>query len=173
MSVHILIVEDEPELAETLAYNLQKEGFEVSISHTGTAALREIERTSKLSLVLLDLMLPDMSGIEVCRQIRQSSQNGHLAVIMVTARSEEIDRVIGFEAGADDYVVKPFSARELVLRIHAVLRRGHIQETEQVRISLPPFVIDRAAHRVWVDDEELILTALEFRLLTTLVTRYS
>ena len=128
MSVHILIVEDEPELAETLAYNLQKEGFEVSICHTGTAALREIERSSNLSLVLLDLMLPDMSGIEVCRQIRQSSQNGHLAVIMVTARSEEIDRVIGFEAGADDYVVKPFSARELVLRIHAVLRRGHIKK---------------------------------------------
>ena len=173
MSTHILIVEDEPELAETLAYNLSKEGFRTTICHTGTEALKVIESVSDLSLVLLDLMLPDMSGIEVCRQIRMSSQSSQLAVIMVTARSEEIDRVIGFEAGADDYVVKPFSARELVLRIHAVLRRGHVQDTEQVRISLPPFVIDRAAHRVWVDDEELILTALEFRLLTTLVTRYS
>ena len=108
MSTHTLIVEDEPELAETLAYNLSKEGFRTTICHTGSEALKAIETVSDLSLVLLDLMLPDMSGIEVCRQIRMSSQSSQLAVIMVTARPEEIDRVIGFEAGADDYVVKLF-----------------------------------------------------------------
>lgn len=172
MSAQILVVEDEPELAETLAYNLTREGFSVRTSHSGNTALRLAKEAPLPDLVLLDLMLPDMSGIEVCRLIRNDPKLKHVAVIMVTARSEEIDRVIGFEAGADDYVIKPFSSRELMLRIRAVLRRGHIHDTKQTQISIPPFVIDKAAYRVWVEDDELQLTSLEFRLLETLVSRY-
>jgi two-component system phosphate regulon response regulator PhoB len=132
--------------------------------------------------VLLDLMLPDISGTEVCRQLRQDPETEELPVLMLTARGEEIDRVVGFEAGADDYVVKPFSMRELVLRIRAVLRRFEPEEgvepadeeqeaDEPEELTFGKLRIDVPGHRVWVDGEEVSLTALEFKLLTTFVRR--
>jgi two-component system phosphate regulon response regulator PhoB len=122
-------------------------------------------------LVLLDLMLPDMSGTEVCRTIKDNPATRTLPVVMLTARGEEIDRVVGFEIGADDYITKPFSVRELVLRIRAVLRRRELPPGEAASIEFGNLRIDRAAHRVWVDGEEVELTALEFKLLVTLYER--
>jgi two-component system phosphate regulon response regulator PhoB len=122
---------------------------------------------------LLDLMLPDIAGTEVCRQLKEAQDTRGIAVVMLTARGEEIDRVVGFELGADDYVVKPFSIRELLLRIQAVLRRGKREETpdHERMVEFGRLKIDRAAHRVWVDTGEIDLTALEFKLLITLYER--
>src|SRR2546430_6610350 len=116
----VLVVEDEESFSDALSYMLRKEGFEVSVAATGTSALTEFDRTGA-DIVLLDLMLPEMSGTEVCRELRSRS---HVPIIMVTARDTEVDKVVGLELGADDYVTKPFSSRELVARIRAVLRRG-------------------------------------------------
>src|ERR687898_1471382 len=122
----VLVVEDEESFSDALSYMLRKEGFEVSVAATGTSALTEFDRTGA-DIVLLDLMLPEMSGTEVCRQLRQRS---NVPIIMVTARDSEIDKVVGLEIGADDYVTKPYSPRELVARIRAVLRRHSTEATE-------------------------------------------
>jgi two-component system phosphate regulon response regulator PhoB len=127
-------------------------------------------------LVLLDLMLPDISGLEICRHLKSDPALRAIPVIMLTARSEEIDRVVGFELGADDYVVKPFSVRELVLRVQAVLRRSHADSTGSESASESEFVfgrlrVDQSAHRTWVDGEEIMLTPLEMKLLWTLYQR--
>jgi len=170
----ILIVEDEPDLAEVLRYNLEQAGHRTLVASSGGRGLEMLAEES-VDLVLLDLMLPDVPGTEVCRSIRRSSQFGKVPVIMLTARVEEIDRVVGFEVGADDYVTKPFSVRELVLRIDAVLRRASSldddAEQEGAVISFGELRIDQAAHRVWVAGEEVELSALEFRLLVTLLQR--
>src|SRR6187549_489320 len=126
----ILIVEDEPDLQQVLEYNLRQAGHEVFVTKLGREGLR-IARENKPELVLLDLMLPDISGTEVCRQLKDSGDTRGMSVIMLTARGEEIDRVVGFELGADDYVVKPFSIRELMLRVQAVLRRGTVEPQEE------------------------------------------
>jgi two-component system, OmpR family, phosphate regulon response regulator PhoB len=171
MSKHILIVEDERDLAEIIGYNLRLEGYSISIASSGKSALDHLTELNRCDLVLLDLMLPDMSGIEVCRRIRGNDRTASLPIIMVTAKGEEIDRVVGFEVGADDYVVKPFSARELMLRVRAVLRRkGEKQETTK-QLQFDIFNINIPAHRVWIESEEIILTALEFKLLVTLIER--
>lgn len=172
MGSRILVVEDEPDLAELVALNLRGAGHEVTVSLTGSNALAEIQR-SQPDLLVLDVMLPDISGIEVCRRLRRSPQTVRLPVIMLTARSDEVDRVVGFEVGADDYVPKPFSPRELVLRVEAILRRtGAAGETEGPQaIALGNLVIDVPAHRVEVDGQEVLLTALEFRLLLDLASR--
>jgi two-component system, OmpR family, phosphate regulon response regulator PhoB len=168
----ILIVDDEKDLAATLAYNLEREGYQTRSAQTGAAALEACNQEPTPCLVILDLMLPDTSGTEVCREIRTNKRMQGIPVIMLTAKGEEIDRVVGFEVGADDFVVKPFSVRELVLRVRALLRRSQtvVQEgsPEQVFGVLR---VDGAGHRVWVGNEEVVLTALEFRLLTTLLTR--
>ncbi len=178
----ILIVDDERDLAAVVDYNLKREGFETRLAETGAAAL-EIVTHERPALVLLDLMLPDMSGVEVCRRLKQSEAWRSIPVIMLTARGEEIDRVVGFEVGADDYIVKPFSVRELVLRIQAVLRRAQAapapapaQAPPAAPAATGPVVfgrlaVDEAAHRVRVDGTDVTLTALEFRLLTTLLAR--
>ena len=124
MAETILIVEDEQDLAATLEYRLHKEGFETVTAPSGTAAIEALDRRPPPDLVLLDLMLPDLSGVEVCRHLRRAPDTAHIPVIMVTARADEIDRVVGFEVGADDYVCKPYSVRELILRVKAQLRRG-------------------------------------------------
>jgi two-component system phosphate regulon response regulator PhoB len=116
-------------------------------------------------------MLPDISGIEVCRQLRANRRTQGIPVLMLTAKGEEIDRVVGFEVGADDYVVKPFSVRELTLRVRALIRRSQKVEPDQDDISFGRLRIDSGAHQVWVDGQEVVLTALEFRLLTTLLVR--
>ena len=119
----ILIVDDEVDLATTIAFNLEQEGFQTSIASTGSQALAEAQQHPHPDLVLLDLMLPDLSGTEICRQLRQHNHTRHIPIIMLTARGSDTDRIVGLELGADDYVVKPFNLRELILRIRAVLKR--------------------------------------------------
>ena len=167
----ILIVEDERDLVATLEYALEKEGFRTRSATTGRQALEIAASEPGPELVLLDLMLPDMSGTQVCQALRTSERTRNVAVIMMTAKSEEVDRVVGFEVGADDYVVKPFSLRELMLRIRAVLRRKTPTEASAAPSSHGRLRVDMEGHRVWVDEQEVVLTALEFRLLTTLITR--
>jgi len=171
MGSRILVVEDETDLAELVAFNLRGAGHDVTVAHDGNTALAEIQR-SQPDLLVLDVMLPDLSGIEVCRRLRRNPQTIRLPVIMLTARTDEVDRVVGFEVGADDYVPKPFSPRELVLRVEAILRRTipAVEVGPQV-IALGDLVIDVPAHRVEVKGEEILLTALEFRLLLDLASR--
>lgn len=172
MSSSILIVEDEPDLASTLEYNLKAEGYRVRVALTGRAALDELENEPTPDLVLLDLMLPDISGVEICKHIRRDERLMNISVIMLTARGEEMDRVVGFEVGTDDYVVKPFSVRELLLRVRTHLRRAQQRsDSDSETLTFGAIRLDREAHRAWVDNEETKLTALEFRLLHTLMTR--
>jgi two-component system, OmpR family, response regulator RegX3 len=163
----VLVVEDEDSFSDALSYMLRKEGFEVSVATTGTQALTEFDRTGA-DIVLLDLMLPEMSGTEVCRQLRTRS---HVPIIMVTARDAEIDKVVGLEIGADDYVTKPYSPRELVARIRAVLRRN---ATEAVEVATPtlsagPVRMDVERHVVSVAGETVPLPLKEFELLELLL----
>jgi two-component system phosphate regulon response regulator PhoB len=164
----ILVVEDEQDLREVLDYNLTQAGHRVRAAASGAEALR-IGPEFKPELVLLDLMLPDVSGTEVCRALRKDPQLRDTRIIMVTAKSEEIDRVVGFELGADDYVAKPFSVRELLLRVQAVLRRSQPMDVPVLEVG--PIRVDRVAHRVTVNGEEIQLTSLEFKLLVTLLER--
>jgi len=163
----VLIVEDEPDLCATLEYNLQREGFDTRSAETGARALEMAALEPTPDLVLLDLMLPDIQGTEVCRRLRADELTKDIPVVMVTAKGAEIDRVVGFEVGADDYVVKPYSVRELLLRIRAVLRRVRPDEASGEVHRFGALLLDAPAHRVFVDDVEVRLTALEFRLLST------
>lgn len=173
MSDRVLIIEDEADLRKVLEYNFRQAGFEVASTPSGQEGVKLFKDFAP-SLVLLDLMLPDIPGTEVCKVIKKSPAGEHTPVVMVTAKGEEVDRVVGFELGADDYVVKPFSVRELVLRVQAILRRKKIEpgtEASAETVQFGVLKIDRSAHRVWVKDEEVVLTALEFRLLTLLLDR--
>jgi two-component system phosphate regulon response regulator PhoB len=165
----ILVVEDEADIREVLDYNLKRDGHDVALAATAREGLR-LARERRPDLVLLDLMLPDGSGTDVCKTLQHDPATRGVKVLMLTAKSEEIDRVIGFELGADDYVVKPFSVRELLLRVNAVLRRGAGEE-EGETTQFGVLRVDRGAHRVWVDNQEVELTALEFKLLLTLHDR--
>jgi two-component system, OmpR family, phosphate regulon response regulator PhoB len=166
----ILVVEDEPDIHQVLDYNLRLAGHDVVVATRGQEGLR-LARERKPDLVLLDLMLPDISGTEVCRALKDDPATRGMPIMMVTARGEEIDRVVGFELGADDYVTKPFSVRELVLRIRAVLRRQEVEPSSEACIEFGELKIERDAHRVWVAGEEVELTALEFKLLMTMYER--
>jgi two-component system, OmpR family, response regulator RegX3 len=162
----ILIVEDEESFSDPLSYLLGKEGFEVSVAADGNAAMAEFER-SGADLVLLDLMLPGMSGTEVCRQIRQRS---NVPIIMLTAKDSEVDKVVGLELGADDYVTKPYSSRELVARVRAVLRRqGEPEELVTTTVAAGPVRMDIERHVVSVDGEPVSLPLKEFELLEMLL----
>lgn len=167
----ILIVEDEADLAATLEYNLEREGYQTRVAHDGRAALAELARSPAPDAVLLDLMLPDCSGTEICKRLREQERTRDIPIIMLTAKGEEIDRVVGFEVGADDYVVKPFSVREVLLRIRALLRRAERPGGDPGVIAFDRLRVDPEGHRAWVDDRELGLTALEFRLLHVFVSR--
>ncbi len=170
---HILVVEDEADIAQILSYNLGQAGHQVSVATGGQAALA-MTLAERPELVLLDLMLPDISGLDVCRTLKSDPARKDIPVIMLTARSEEIDRVVGFELGADDYVVKPFSVRELGLRIQAVLRRSKQpgpSQDESAGLTFGKLRVDRMAHRAWVDGQEVALTPLEMKLLWTLYER--
>ena len=166
---HVLIVDDERDLAELIDFNLRAAGFSTHVAPTGESALAAA-REQRTDLVLLDLMLPDMSGVEVCRQLRAAPSTRDVLIVMLTAKGEEADRVRGFEVGADDYVTKPFSVRELVLRLKAILRRGTARD-DSAPLKLGPLALDISAHRFFVDDKEVSLTALEFRLLEHLLAR--
>lgn len=169
----ILIVEDEPDIAEVLRYNLEKEGFRVEIAGRGEAGLESARREPVPDLILLDLMLPGMDGLEVMRALKREPATARVPIVMITARGEEVDRIVGLELGADDYVSKPFSPREVVLRAKAVLRR-RLPEEEILsgeRLEVGEIVLDVAGHRLWVAGQEVPLTATEFRLLRLLIER--
>lgn len=167
----VLVIEDEGDLAEVLRYNLAAAGFDVALAARGGDGLRQAAQVTP-DLVLLDLMLPDVSGTDVCRALKADARTRHVPVIILTAKGEEIDRVVGFELGAEDYVVKPFSVRELTLRVQAVLRRTAARGADDAAtIEFGALRIDRGAHRLWVDGREVELTALEFKLLTVLYER--
>ena len=168
----VLIVDDEEDLLNLLDINLRREGFSTEKASSAGAAL-EILQSIRPDLIILDLMLPDMPGTEVCRRIRAKEDTADIPIIMLTAKGEEIDRVVGFEVGADDYVVKSsFSVREMILRVRAILRRrGEIMASGTLnRIDLGRLSVDESAHRVWVDGDEIALTATEFKLLWTLAS---
>ena len=169
MTEKILIVEDEADVADLLAHHLKNAGFSVEIANDGRAALNLIKGQPP-TLVVLDLMLPEVSGLDLCRMVKADARTSKIPIVMLSARTEEIDRVLGFELGADDYVVKPFSPREFVLRIRAILRRG-LQNEEQDQLRVGDLVLDRSRHEVRIADRAIDCTATEFKLLTVLMER--
>lgn len=165
----ILVVEDDADILQLLTFTFESAGFEVRTATTGREGL-DMALQRKPALVLLDLMLPGMTGLDVCRELKRLPETGDVPVIMLTARGEEVDRIVGLELGADDYVVKPFSPRELVLRIRAVLKRAlGAENPSRAQWRIDGLALDLDAHRVEVDGEEAVLTATEFRLLAELV----
>ncbi|MDA8431374.1 MAG: response regulator [Nitrospiraceae bacterium] len=167
---NILVVDDEPDIVELVAYNLGKEGFLVSSASDGDEALAKI-RGGKFDFVVLDLMLPGMTGMELCRVIRNDPATKNLPVIMLTAKGEEVDKVLGLEVGADDYLTKPFSPRELIARIRAVLRRTAGRKEDEKVMRLGDLTINRETYTVTKRDVPLSLSSTEFRLLLYLVER--
>lgn len=161
----ILIIEDEDSYSEALSFMLRKEGFDVSTASDGASGIAEFDK-SGADLVLLDLMMPGMPGMEVCRQLRQ---RGNVAIVMVTARDSEVDKVVGLELGADDYVTKPFSHRELVARIRAVLRRGQDEVLMPEVVEVDGVRLDVERHQVNVDGEDVRFALREFELLELLM----
>ena len=170
MSQKIYIVEDEPDIRETLEYNFSNEGFEVFTAPDGEEALSNIKKVLP-DVLILDLMLPGVSGLDVCKSIRADDDIRDMSIIMLTAKGEEIDRVIGFELGADDYVTKPFSVRELILRVKVLLKKQRESLVENKLVTFGPIRIDLDAHELKINDKEIVLTALEFKLLQHLVKR--
>ena len=172
MSVKILIIEDEPDIRRNLEYNLGREGFNASSVGTLDKAYKKI-KSKKFDLILLDLMLPDGSGLDLCRKIKSNSETEATPIIILTAKDDEVDKVVGFELGADDYVTKPFSVRELILRIKAILKRSDTKTKEVVEVErqFGDLKIDVDSHEVHVDSQLIELTALEFRLLKELVDK--
>ncbi|MFQ5689111.1 MAG: response regulator [Gemmatimonadota bacterium] len=167
----ILVVDDEPDILSVLVYHLSREGFRVSTAVNGRSALAAAQRDLP-DLVILDLMLPGLDGYEVLKALRRNERTDQIPVILLTARREERERIRGFEVGADDYVTKPFSAQELVLRVGAVLRRAAAEPlSPSRRLSVGPIEIDRDAHRVFSAGVEVELTPLEYRLLEVLLER--
>ena len=170
MSHKIYIVEDEPDIRETLKYNFSSEGFKVFTAPDGEEALSNIKKVLP-DVLILDLMLPGVSGLDVCKSIRADDDIKDMSIIMLTAKGEEIDRVIGFELGADDYVTKPFSVRELILRVKVLLKKQRESLVENKLVTFGPIRIDLDAHELKINDKEGVLTALEFKLLQHLVKR--
>ena len=171
MSQKILIIEDEPDIRKTLEYNISREGYEV-ISASSLSEGREKLESASFSLLLLDLMLPDGSGLDLCRELKQDKSLSSMPVIILTAKDDEVDKVVGFELGADDYVTKPFSVRELILRVKAVLKRGERKsDNMEVQRQFGELKIDVDSHEVFINDDQVSLTALEFKLLSQLVDR--
>ncbi len=174
---NILVIDDEADIVELVAYNLKKEGFEVDTAHDGEEGLKKID-SKKYDLIFLDLMLPGIQGIELCKRIRNTSETSRIPVIMLTAKGEEIDKIIGLEVGADDYITKPFSPRELVARAKAILRRAEqpVETVEEARqaesiLKIREMTIDKERFTVMVGDRHVKLSATEFKLLLFLAER--
>lgn len=163
----ILVVDDELPIVEPLKYNLEREGYDVSVALDGREALQKCQ-TAAPDLVILDLMLPVMDGLTVCRQLRSSPKTQGIRILMLTAKGEETDEIVGFSLGADDYVAKPFRVRPLIERVKALLRRPAHSEEDGDVLDVEEIHIDRTRHEVRVQGEELVLTPTEFRLLWTL-----
>jgi two-component system phosphate regulon response regulator PhoB len=170
MKPKVLIVDDEPDVVELVEFNLRSAGYDVVSANDGAEALRKA-RTSQPDLILLDVMLPELDGMEVCKILRRDPATASVPIIMLTAKAAEIDRVLGLELGADDYVTKPFSPRELVLRVKALLRRGKPVEEKNENVQVGDLVIDIPRHQVTVQGHRIELTATEFKLLTLLAQR--
>jgi len=167
----ILVVDDEPDILSVLVYHLSREGYRVTTAVNGQGALTSAE-AEQPDLIILDLMLPGMDGYEVLQRLRGAESTSSMPVILLTARREEDERVKGFEVGADDYITKPFSARELTLRVEALLRRSKAEPVSASRrVTVGPVVLDREAHRVFSEGVEVDLTRLEYRLLEVLLER--
>jgi phosphate regulon transcriptional regulator PhoB len=168
--MHILVVDDEADLVELVSYNLNKEGFTVDSASGGEAALTKM-RKDKYDLVILDLMLPGIQGIELCRILRNDPKTAGLPIIMLTAKGEEVDRILGLEMGADDYMTKPFSPRELVARVRAVLRRSTEKPLTEKILKIGELEIDRERYTVSIKGKPIKLSATEFKLLLFLAER--
>ena len=168
MPKRIAVVEDDAELSALIDYNLRRNGYEPHLVNGTKGTVKALEQL-KPDLVLLDVMLPEADGFEICRGIRQSSVLGRIPVLFLTARSEEVDRVLGLEIGGDDYMTKPFSPRELIARVRAHLRREEM-DTEPSALNIGPFQLDRGARRVFLNERELTLTSTEFNLLEFFLT---
>jgi two-component system phosphate regulon response regulator PhoB len=166
----ILVVDDEPDAVELVEFNLTAAGFSVVVAADGEEAVRKA-REDEPDLIVLDVMLPALDGLEVCKLLRRDPATARVPILLLTARAAEIDRVLGLELGADDYVTKPFSPRELVLRVKGLLRRREPDAPGVERIKIGPLVIDLAAHAVTVNGKPVELTATEFKLLATLAQR--
>lgn len=166
----ILIIEDEKDLAELIAFNLEREGFRAVTVHDGLNGLDQASRI-KPDLVILDLMLPGLLGTEVCKTMKKNEKTAAIPVLMLTAKGEEIDKVVGFEVGAEDYVVKPFSTRELILRVRALLRRAAAPPSPGSVVKVGPLTLDVERHSVSIDGAEVSFTSTEFKLLHILVQR--
>ena len=164
----VLVVEDEDDIAEVLRYNLVKEGFEVDVQFRGDTALDTI-RQSAPAIVLLDLMLPGLDGLELMRALRRDPETEALPVLMITAKGEEVDRIVGLELGADDYITKPFSPREVVLRVKGILRRMEPRSSAE-QLEAGSICLDLGGHSLTVDSRDVPITAPEFRLLRELMT---
>lgn len=166
----VLIVDDEQDVTELLEFNLRSAGYDVISADDGATALKKA-REALPDLIVLDVMLPEMDGTEVCKQLRRDPSTARIPIIMLTAKASEIDRVLGLELGADDYVTKPFSPRELVLRVRGLLRRGAVAEEPSEVIQVGDLVVDIPRHQVTVKGKRIDLTATEFKLITTLAQR--
>jgi two-component system phosphate regulon response regulator PhoB len=166
----ILVIEDEPDIAEVLQYNLEKEGFDVETARRGDTGFDAVRRDNP-DLILLDLMLPGIDGLELTRMLKRDPLTSRLPIVMLTARGEEVDRIVGLELGADDYISKPFSPREVVLRVKAVLRRFQQEESAADLIEVGGIELDVSGHQLRVRGREVPLTATEFRLLRLLLER--
>jgi phosphate regulon transcriptional regulator PhoB len=170
VKTHILAVDDEQDILALLSYNLQKEGFDVSTATNGEKALALI-RENTYDLILLDLMLPGLQGMEICKKLKSSDKYSFIPIIMLTAKSEELDKVLGLEMGADDYITKPFSPRELIARVKAVLRRSGEKAEKEKIITLSGLEINTDAYQVKKRGKPINLSATEFNLLLYLVQR--
>ena len=170
MGHKVFIVEDEPDLRDTLKYNLENEGLSVEAFSNGEDFLSSVDKNIP-NLVILDLMLPGVSGLDVCRELRSNENYDGIGIVMLTAKSEEIDRIVGFELGADDYVTKPFSVRELILRVKVLLKKRTDDGANEQILEFGPILMNLDAHEVSIDGKIVNLTALEFKLLKHLLKR--
>ena len=170
MGHKVFIVEDEPDLRDTLKYNLENEGLNVEAFSNGEDFLSSVDKNIP-NLVILDLMLPGVSGLDVCRELRSNENYDGIGIVMLTAKSEEIDRIVGFELGADDYVTKPFSVRELILRVKVLLKKRTDDGANEQILEFGPILMNLDAHEVSIDGKIVNLTALEFKLLKHLLKR--
>lgn len=168
----ILVIEDDEDILNLLKFNLEAAGYDVLTSTDGYEGLN-LAKTKDPSLIVLDIMLPGLDGFEICKELKRKKETSSIPVVMLTARGEEVDRIVGLELGADDYVVKPFSPRELLLRVKGILKRSHTPDEEGGRAPWQKdgLLVDMEAHKVLVDEEEVELTATEFKLLSELVNR--
>jgi len=170
LPIEILVIEDDPDILELVEFNLMRQGFRVHTAKDGESGLKQA-MTLNPSLILLDIMLPGIDGLKVCRKLRENPKTHNIPIVMLTAKGEESDAVIGLEVGADDYIRKPFSPKEMVARVRAILRRGLMTEEESELLEAGPIQIDTGKHEVFISGDPVQLTLAEFKLLRTLITK--